>query len=83
MIEIQTKIYNTVLIYDRLTAVLIMENKTIIFLEERFLLSLILSPYKYYACTHSFYRWEENPKTSKQNGSVKHSEHHENFFINL
>jgi len=65
MIEVQTKIYNKVLIYGRMTAVLIMANTTTIFLEERFLLALILFPHKYYASTHSFYRWEENPPSSK------------------
>jgi len=65
MIEVQTETYNKVLIYGRLTAIVIMANKTTIFLEERFLLALILFPHKYYTCTHSFYRWEENPPTSK------------------
>jgi hypothetical protein len=65
MIEVQTKIYNKILIYGRLTAVLIMANKTTVFLEERFLLALVLFPHKHYVHTHSFYRWEENPPTSK------------------
>jgi hypothetical protein len=43
MIEVQTKIYNKVLKYGRLAAVPIMANKTI-FLEERFLLAVILFP---------------------------------------
>jgi hypothetical protein len=56
MNEVQTKICNKVLIRGRMTAALTTENTKTIFLEERFLLALILFPHKYYACTHSFYR---------------------------
>jgi hypothetical protein len=53
MIEVQTKIYNKVLTYGRMTAVLIIAKKATIFLEERFLLALILFPHKYYVCAHT------------------------------